>query len=256
MQVSEVLRVEGLRCRYNSSDVLQDISLSIRTGDYLGVVGPNGSGKSTLIRAVLGLIPFDRGSIVVFGAPLQQFRAWRRVGYLPQRLRFANPHFPGTVEEIVRLGLLAGKKFPKRSSRADDAVVARTMELLGIDRIRKQLIGELSGGQQQRTLLARAIVGGPDLLILDEPTTALDPETRGNFYSLLQELNRDHHTTIMLVTHDTWSIGRYATRFLYLDKKIVFDGTFDEFCRSDAMTEFFGEYAQHQICHRHHRTER
>jgi zinc transport system ATP-binding protein len=256
MQISEVLKVEGLRCRYNSSDVLQEIFLDVRAGDYLGVVGPNGSGKSTLIRAILGLIPFEQGSLFLFGTPLQQFRAWQRVGYLPQRLRFANPHFPGTVEEVVRLGLLAGKKFPKRASRADDAVVRRTMELLGIERIRKQLIGELSGGQQQRALLARAIVGGPELLILDEPTTALDPETRDNFYALLQELNRDHRTTILLVTHDTWSIGKYATRFLYLDKKIVFDGTFDEFCQSDEMTEFFGEYAQHQICHRHHHPDR
>jgi zinc transport system ATP-binding protein len=255
MQVREVLKVAELRCRYNSTDVLHDVSLIVRSGDYLGVVGPNGSGKSTLIRAVLGLVPFQQGTVVLFDAPLQQFRQWQRVGYLPQRLKFFNPHFPGTVEEIVRLGLLAGKKFPKSASRADDAVVAQTMELLGIDRIRKQPIGELSGGQQQRALLARAIVGGPDLLILDEPTTALDPETRDNFYSLLHDLNRHHRTTILLVTHDTWSIGRYATRFLYLDKKIVFDGSFDEFCRSNEMTEFFGEYAQHQICHRHHRSD-
>ena len=122
---------------------------------------------------------------------------------------------------------------------------------MGISQIRKRLIGELSGGQQQRALLARAVVGGPDLLILDEPTTALDPETRGNFYALLHDLNRMHNTTVILVTHDTWSIGKYATRFLYLDKRVVFDGTFDDFCHSEEMTEFFGEYAQHQICHRH-----
>jgi zinc transport system ATP-binding protein len=251
MQVREVLKVADLRCRYNSADVLRDISFHVHAGDYLGIVGPNGSGKSTLIRAVLGLVP-GQGSVDIFGTPLQQFRDWQRVGYLPQRLKFADPHFPGTVEEIVRLGLLAGKRFPKRTSRSDDEAVARTMELLGIGPIRRSLIGELSGGQQQRVLLARAVVGVPDLLILDEPTTALDPETRGNFYSLLHDLNRKQRTTIILVTHDTWSIGRYATRFLYLDKKVVFDGTFDEFCQSAEMTEFFGEYAQHQICHRHH----
>jgi zinc transport system ATP-binding protein len=100
------------------------------------------------------------------------------------------------------------------------------------------------------------VVGEPDLLILDEPTTALDPETRGNFYAFLHELNRMHNTTVILVTHDTWSIGKYATRFLYLDKKVVFDGTFDDFCHSREMTEFFGEYAQHQICHRHYPAER
>ena len=84
-----------------------------------------------------------------------------------------------------------------------------------------------------------------------EPTTALDPETRENFYQLLKHLNRNHGTTIILVTHDTWSIGSYAGRFLYIDKRIIFDGTFEQFCHSEEMTGFFGEYAQHMICHRH-----
>ena len=95
------------------------------------------------------------------------------------------------------------------------------------------------------------MVSEPELLILDEPTTALDPETRENFYTLLEHLNREQGVTVILVTHDTWSIGKYATRFLYLDKRIIFDGSFDDFCRSPEMTSFFGEHAQHLICHRH-----
>jgi len=248
----EVLQVTGVGFRYNAAEVLSNISLRVRSGDYLGIVGPNGSGKSTLIKAVLGLVQPVRGFITLFGTPLPQFTAWRKIGYLPQRLKFADPHFPGTVEEIVRLGLLAGKKIPRTRTKSDDEAVEKILQLMSISQIRKRLIGELSGGQQQRVLLARAVVGGPDLLILDEPTTALDPETRGNFYALLHDLNRMHNTTVILVTHDTWSIGKYATRFLYLDKSVVFDGTFDDFCHSEKMTEFFGEYAQHQICHRHH----
>lgn len=248
----EVLQVDKIGFRYNTADVLNDISFRVRSGDYLGIVGPNGSGKSTLIKAVLGLVRSTRGSITLFGTPLPRFTEWRRIGYLPQRLKFADPHFPGTVDEIVRLGLLAGKKYPKTLTKDDDAAVEKILHLMGIAQIRKRLIGELSGGQQQRALLARAVAGKPDLLILDEPTTALDPETRGNFYSFLHELNREHDTTVILVTHDTWSIGKYATRFLYLDKRVVFDGTFDDFCHSGEMTEFFGEYAQHQICHRHY----
>lgn len=248
----EVLQVTGVGFRYNAAEVLSNISLRVRSGDYLGIVGPNGSGKSTLIKAVLGLVQPVQGYITLFGTPLAQFTAWRKIGYLPQRLKFADPHFPGTVEEIVRLGLLAGKKNPRTRTKSDDEAVEKILQLMSISQIRKRLIGELSGGQQQRVLLARAVVGGPDLLILDEPTTALDPETRGNFYALLHDLNRMHNTTVILVTHDTWSIGKYATRFLYLDKSVVFDGTFDDFCHSEKMTEFFGEYAQHQICHRHH----
>ena len=110
---------------------------------------------------------------------------------------------------------------------------------------------QLSGGQKQRVMIAMGLSCNPKMLIADEPTTALDPETRDRFYTLLQTLNKEEGTTVILVTHDTWSIGKYATRFLYLDKKVVFDGTFEEFCRSPEMTAFFGEHVQHQICHRH-----
>jgi zinc transport system ATP-binding protein len=248
----ELLNVTDLSCCYGAMEVLQGISFRVRAGDYLGIVGPNGSGKSTLVKAILGLVPPTAGRIDLFGRALADDTDWRRLGYLPQRLRFFNPNFPGTVEEIVRLGLLAGLRFPKRVGRADGAVVRRTLEAMGIADLRKRLIGDLSGGQQQRVLLARAMVNSPDLLILDEPTTALDPETRENFYALVAELNHVHGTTVVLVTHDTWSIGKYANRFIYLDKRVVFDGNFDEFCQSEEMTAFFGGYAQHLICHRHH----
>ncbi|HEY6008253.1 MAG TPA: metal ABC transporter ATP-binding protein [Geobacteraceae bacterium] len=247
-----LLTTENLGCQYNGMTVLREVSFRVQAGDYLGIVGPNGSGKSTLIRALLGLVPAVTGKVTLFGTELRQFHAWQKIGYLPQRLRFFNPAFPGTVEEVVRLGLLAGKGFPRRAAPGDAARVERTLELMGIAPLRKRLIGDLSGGQQQRVFLARAVVGGPEMLILDEPTTALDPETRENFYTLVGTLNREKNTTIILVTHDSWSIGKYASRFLYLDKQVIFDGSFDDFCRSPEMTSFFGEYAQHHICHRHH----
>jgi zinc transport system ATP-binding protein len=247
----DVLTIDRLNFRYNATTALNDVSFRVKAGDYLGIVGPNGSGKSTLIRTIFGLEEPTGGSVTLFGDTRASFNQWRRIGYLPQRVRFFNPNFPATVEEIVRLGLLAGKKIPRTVSRADNEAVEQTLVLMGITGIKKRLIGDLSGGQQQRVLLARAMVGGPELLILDEPTTALDPETRENFYTLLERLNREHATTIILVTHDTWSIGKYASRFLYLDKKIIFDGSFEDFCRSPEMTSFFGENAQHLICHRH-----
>jgi zinc transport system ATP-binding protein len=248
---TDLLRVEGLWVRYNAAEVLRQISFSISAGDYVGIVGPNGSGKSTLIRAALGLVGAERGNIALFGTPLARFSEWRRIGYLPQRLKFFNPDFPATVEEIVGLGLLAGRRLPRKLTRGDREAVEKTLVIMGITDLRKRRIGELSGGQQQRVLLARAVVGGPELLILDEPTTALDPETRDKFYALLQNLNREQGATVILVTHDTSSIGTFATRFLYVDKEIIFNGTFDDFCHSSEMTNLFGEYAQHLICHRH-----
>jgi zinc transport system ATP-binding protein len=247
----ELVNIDGLWVRYNAAEVLRQVSFRVNSGDYVGIVGPNGSGKSTLIKAALGLVAAERGRITLFGAPLDSFTQWRRIGYLPQRLRFFNPNFPATVEEIVGLGLLAGRRLPRKLTPEDRQTIEKTLDSMGIAEIRKRIIGELSGGQQQRVLLARAVVGEPELLILDEPTTALDPETRERFYSLLRDLNRDRGTTVILVTHDTSSIGTYASRFIYVDKEIIFDGTFDDFCHSEEMTNLFGEYAQHLICHRH-----
>jgi zinc transport system ATP-binding protein len=122
---------------------------------------------------------------------------------------------------------------------------------MGIEHLASRLIGELSYGEQQRTMLARALAGRPELLILDEPTTALDPETRGNFYSLTQELNRNQQTTIVLITHDIGVIGKYARQLLYLDKKVIFSGTFEDFCSSPDMAGLFGSGSQHIICHQH-----
>ncbi|KAF0182497.1 MAG: zinc transport system ATP-binding protein [Nitrospirae bacterium] len=247
-----VLSVRNFSFRYAASPVLTDITFDAGPGDYVGLVGPNGSGKSTLIRAVLGLIPAALQNIHLFGAPASGFREWKRIGYLPQRIGQFNPQFPATVQEIISLGLLSTKPaFPKRRTAGEEEAVMRALELLGIKDLRRKMIGELSGGQQQRVFIARALVNSPELLILDEPTAALDPDTRERFYELLDSLNRKQKTTIILITHDIGSIGRYANRLLYLDKRVVFYGGFDDFCRSTEMASYFGDYSQHIICHRH-----
>lgn len=247
----EALSVKGLCSGYQGADVLQDLTFAVHSGDYVGVVGPNGSGKSTLVKSILGLIKPEKGAISLFGTPFAQFRDWRRIGYLPQGLQFFNPNFPATVAEVVRLGRLAAKGFPRRFDRNDAAAVAKTLQWMDIAHIADKMIGELSGGLRQRVLLARALVNEPELLVLDEPTTALDPETREHFYQLIADMNRERNTTVILITHDTGTIGRYATKLLYLDKRMIFYGGFDEFCKSAEMTGFFGEKAQHVVCHRH-----
>ncbi|MBI5212087.1 MAG: ATP-binding cassette domain-containing protein, partial [Nitrospirae bacterium] len=110
---------------------------------------------------------------------------------------------------------------------------------------------ELSGGQQQRVIIARAVINEPELLILDEPTTAVDPETREKFFAVIDVLNKNKNTTVMLITHDTGSAGRYASKLLYFDRRVVFYGTFKDFCESTNMAEYFGTGSQHLICHRH-----
>jgi zinc transport system ATP-binding protein len=236
-----IISVDNLTFCYNGLEVISDISFAVKKGDYLGIAGPNGSGKSTLIKNILGILPPQKGFVHIFDQPLISFNQWNRIGYLPQRINALNQHFPCTVEEIVQLGM-KGK---------NTAALKRALELMGIAHLAGRLIGELSYGEQQRTMLARALITQPDLLIFDEPTTALDPETRDIFYSLTDEMNRTRGTTIILITHDTGVIGQYARNLLYLDKKIIFFGTFKDFCASPDMAGFFGLTSQHMICHQH-----
>lgn len=240
----EIITISDLHFKFEAAEVLSDISFGVRAGNFIGIVGQNGSGKTTLVRLILGLLKPSRGEI-----KLAVDR--RRIGYLPQKLFPYSLSFPSTVREIVGLGLLPLKGFPKKLTRQDDEAIDRALDSLGLLEFRGRLISHLSGGQQQRVFLARALVNEPELLILDEPTLALDPEVRSNFFETLGRLNEKNKTTVLLVTHDIGTIGRYAKQMLYIDKKIIFYGGFDAFCDSAEAGEYFGEFAHHVICHRH-----
>lgn len=247
----EIVSTEKLFFQYNSAEVLTDISFGLDAGGYLGLVGPNGSGKTTLIKILLGLHRPAKGTARLFGCDPPAFEGRQKIGYLPQKIVSFNPHFPATAREVVALGLLSRKKLSTRSGKTDNLAIDRALGLMDVAHIKNKLIGELSGGQQQRVLIARALVSEPELLVLDEPTTALDPETRENFFSLLKELNEQRNVTIIIITHDMGTIGKYASKLLYLDKRVIFYGSFEAFCISSEMANYFGEYSQHVICHRH-----
>lgn len=246
-----VIVAENLSCCYRENTVLESVNFKAERGDYIGIVGPNGSGKSTLVKALLGLTETCSGHATIFGSKLADFIDWHKIGYLPQSIRMVHPYFPATVFETVALGLLSRIKFPKRIRQYDAERIIQTLEKLGVSGLKNKLVSELSGGQLQRVLLARALVNNPGLLILDEPTAALDPETREKFYSLIREINQSLRITVLLVTHDSGAIGRYASKMLYLDKRVLFFGSFDEFCLSPEMSALFGKHSQHLMCHRH-----
>lgn len=249
--MKDTVATDRLCFRFNGTDILKDITFSLARGEFLGIVGPNGSGKTTLIKVLLGLLTPTSGKVALFGQDIGNFHQWSKIGYLPQKMAGFNPHFPATVEEVVALGLLAGKSFPRRRARGDRRSVDEAIDLMDITPIRNKLIGELSGGEQQRVLIAKALVASPELLILDEPTTALDPESRERFFSILNDIKTQKGATIIMITHDTGTIGQHASLMLYIDKTAVFYGGFDEFCTSKDMTDYFGEHSQHLICHRH-----
>lgn len=249
---AKIVETEGLTVRYGATVALESVSFAMEKGDYVGLAGPNGAGKSTLIKAILGLVPAT-GSVKLFGERLGPgFGSWKKIGYLPQANISMNRLFPATVAEAVRMGRLAAKRFPRRINSADIAATDHVLRNLGIHDLRNRLVSELSGGQQQRVFLARALVNGPELLILDEPSTGLDPEARDDFFELVKKLNREKGMTIIMITHDIAQIGHYAKKLLYLDKRTVFYGSFNSFCLSPDAEKRFGQFAHHLICHQHH----
>ncbi len=245
----KVIEVKDVSVQYRGIEALSGISFGVDSGDYIGIVGPNGSGKTTLVKALLGLVSFD-GTIRFQEESLSDFTSTKHIGYLPQKMAFLDQRFPATAKEIVVSGVYCCKKFPKRLSQSDYKAAEEAMEILGVTNLGNRPIGRLSGGQQQRILLARALVHHPQLLILDEPTVALDPQSREAFYSTVQKLNKENGVTVLLVSHDVGSVGKYASKLLYLDRQIIFYGTFEELCKSPKMSDYFGA-GQHMICHRH-----
>jgi len=246
-----IISVKDLAVKYGNREVFSKVSFDIEKGDYIGIAGQNGSGKTTLVKALLGLVKPEKGEIYIDGISSKNFNAWSKIGYLPQSLALSNPLFPASVKEVVALGLLSEKIFPKRIGLKDEERIIAALKLLGISDMQDKLIGELSGGQQQRVFLAHALVSNPEILILDEPTTALDPEIRGIFFSILTKLNKEKGVTILLISHDVGHIGNFARKLLYIDNKAVFFGPFKDFCESEEMENYFGEHLQHFICHQH-----
>lgn len=246
-----VIQVSNLSISYGPSEVVHNVSLMIEKGDFVGLAGPNGSGKSTFVKALLGLVSWQKGEIVLLGKELKRFSAWNKIGYLPQRLSNLNPLFPASVEEVVLLGLLSKKKIPKIITKHDRKKVEKLLRELEIFNLRDRAFSELSGGQQQRAILARCLVADPEILIFDEPSTALDPESRDAFFAMIKKLNKQKGITIILITHDVSHLGRFANKLMYLDKKLVYFGTFKDFCLSEEMLAYFGHHGQHMICHQH-----
>lgn len=249
--MTALIDVKNVSVRYGATEALRDISCEIEKGDFVGLVGPNGGGKTTLAKAILGLLSAHSGKITLFGQEINSFRDFQKIGYLPQKHTSINQLFPAYAEEVILLGLLSAKKWPKKINKNDWQKVDALLESLGIANLKGKLISELSGGQQQKVLLARALASNPEILILDEPSTALDPSSREQFFAHLKELNNQTNTTIILITHDTGYIGKYANKLLYIDRKLIFFGKIANFCPSGEIASCFEKSEKHIIWHQH-----
>ena len=218
-----VVDVRQLAVGYDGREILHDISLAVRPGEVVAILGANGSGKSTLIRTVLGLVPTARGEIDLFGTPQRRFRDWARVGYVPQRLG-AGSGVPATVGEVVASGRLARRGIFRPSGAADRAAVRDALTDVGLlDRIGDP-VSTLSGGQQQRTLIARALAGKPDLLVLDEPTAGVDAASQEAFAAALGRFGAAGGT-ILLVAHELGPLRPLIDRAIVVHEgRIAYEG--------------------------------
>lgn len=244
-----ILETRQLNFRYTQALVLKDISFNINPGDYVGIIGPNGGGKTTLLKLILGLEK-GTGQIKLFGTPLAKFKDWQQIGYLAQKSPVSQSRFPISVEEVVLMGLCYDSQH-KEATAANLKAVRRALTQTRTLNLAKRIFSTLSIGQQQRVLLARALVSKPQLLILDEPSAALDANSREMFFALLGELNQKHGVTILLITHDTGEVGKYISKFMYIDRELVFFGDKEAFCHSEKVAEKLGSFAQHTIDHLH-----
>lgn len=238
-----VIQVTHAAVGYDSRTVLRDVSLTVTAGEVVAVLGANGSGKSTLIRAVLGLVPLGAGSVTLFGAPQRRFRQWHRIGYVPQRLG-AGSGVPATVSEVVASGRLARRGVLRPAGRADREAVAAALDAVGLADRAADPVATLSGGQQQRTLIARALAGRPELLVLDEPTAGVDMASQEAFARALHGFV-DHGGTVLLVAHELGPLRPLISRAV-----VVHQGGI---CHDGAVPEPTGHHAEpgHDHVHPH-----
>ena len=208
-------------------DALRHVSLAVDEGDFLGVIGPNGAGKTTLLKVLLGLMPPSHGSVSLFGKPVST-AALRRVGYVPQKNATTDTNSPFTVYETVLLGRAPRAGLLHRLKQEDHHKTDEILVLLSLYDLRNRKIGQLSGGQSQRVLIAKALAGDPDLLILDEPTSGVDSPSRIEIYRILRELNREKGMTMMLSTHDIGVVKRLTNRAVFLHGSLLFYGPTSE----------------------------
>ena len=217
-----VIELDQVFFRYEEIPVLDNITLSIEQGEFLGIVGPNGSGKSTLLKLILGLLAPTAGSVRVFGT--QPGQACQKLGYVPQFATF-DRRFPISVFDTVLQGRL-GKTRPILGYSEEDRQVARqSMAEAEILDLQDRPLSTLSGGQRQRVLIARALACEPEVLILDEPTANIDPRVEAGVFALLKRLNE--RVTVIVVSHDIGFISGYVSRVACLNRTLVCHATSD-----------------------------
>lgn len=235
----DVLSIEHLTVSMHGRTILDDVSLTIRPGEFTGLIGSNGVGKTTLLRAILGLQRYESGSIAINGQPrTAQLDA---LGYVPQKIAL-DSDVPLRVIDFVTLGLDAERWGLRRRRRAQRDHVMATLESVGAAHLSTSRLSELSGGEQQRVFIAHALVRRPSLLLLDEPLANLDPRNVQEIVALLHRLSRDHQVAILLSAHEMNALLPFMDRVVYLTGGHCASGPTNEVVQTDVLSALYGHH--------------
>ncbi len=233
-----IIELSDISFNYHNETVLNNISFAINKGDYVGIIGPNGGGKTTLLKIILGLIKPLSGQVKLFDQDINNFIEWSKIGYVSQRFGHTEIDVPVTVEEVVQQGRVNKIGFFKSFSSVDTVMFEQAMVISNIQHLKHKLIGELSQGEKQRVLIARAICGEPEILILDEPVAGVDLLSQEKFYTFIKDLNKKG-LTIIFVTHEIDVLADQVSSMLCLNRSLVCHGHPHEVFKEDILKKLY-----------------
>lgn len=246
------LSVENLCVKADDRHLIENITFTVDEGSIVAIIGPNGAGKTTLIKAILGLIPYECGSVSLFGQPLKYADPRNKFGYVPQRLEFDRT-FPLTVAELLQFTVPPIYAFPFFRRKKEEKHISELLEVVGAQKLSNRNIGSLSGGELQRVMIAKAIVNDPKLLFLDEPASGVDIEGQERFYDLVKRLKKEKGLTVILISHDLNIVYRFADNVICMNRKLVCTGKPEETLTDEVIKSIYGEMMGAYIhsCHEH-----
>lgn len=233
--MDKLITVRNLYVSYYGNEVIRDINFSFDSGKLIGIIGPNGAGKSTLMKAMLGLIPRDKGEIEICGKTVKEMR--KRIAYVPQRSNI-DWDFPITVIDTVLLGTYPKLGVFHRPKKAEKELAYECLEKVGMQEFSKKQIGELSGGQQQRVFLARALAQKAEMFFLDEPFVGIDVSSEEMIIQILKEL-RDKGKTVFVVHHDLTKVEDYFNDLILMNKELIECGSVKNVLKPDLMRKAY-----------------
>jgi ABC-type Mn2+/Zn2+ transport system ATPase subunit len=244
------VEARDVQVSFDGQPVLRGVTFTVPHGKVVALIGPNGSGKTTLLRCLLGLQKVSAGEIKLFGET-DVAKALPRVGYVPQRLAL-DRSFVLSVREFLALRLRRTCNWFWQSHKRTDELIHATLADIGVEPLFDRPLAQLSGGQLQRVLIAFSLLTKPELLLLDEPTAGVDSPGEQSFYELIADIQRRHHLTVILVSHDLSMVYRHAAHVYALNGVICCEGTPEEVLNAESLKQAYGIHVAPYEHHHHH----